>query len=452
MRHLQPVDSLPSGLALLEGVDSCDREQVLDCLGASYVTYDEGDVVAEAARTAGPVAYLTEGRVYGCVYDEEGNRSILHVFVPGQALSYGGAFGFNTLVDMTAVARRGCRLLVFDLAVPSSPHLRRCIDIIRANLAQTVAAFVDARGFASMLMESVRRETGICATAGIGTNLFLAKLALDITAKHVDDHIGYLDEEEFRRTVWHHRPITDVWNIGPGIARRLEKYGVHDLFGICWLDEQVLYREFGANAALLIDHARGVEPCTIQEIHDFVPQSSSIANGQILAEGYDRRDAHRVLREMVEESVFDLVDRRLVTGHISLSVGYQKSDGPHGGALRAAYARRPWELRTGGSRKLPYLTSSFRKIADHFDNLYEETTLSGTPVKRIQIGLGGLEPELKATPDLFAAERDERERRTQRAVLAINKRFGKNCLLRGSSLLPHSTVRERNGLIGGHRA
>ena len=311
---------------------------------------------------------------------------------------------------------------------------------------------VDARGFASMLMESVRRETGICATAGIGTNLFLAKLALDITAKHVDDHIGYLDEEEFRRTVWHHRPITDVWNIGPGIARRLEKYGVHDLFGICWLDEQVLYREFGANAALLIDHARGVEPCTIQEIHDFVPQSSSIANGQILAEGYDRRDAHRVLREMVEESVFDLVDRRLVTGHISLSVGYQKSDGPHGGALRAAYARRPWELRTGGSRKLPYLTSSFRKIADHFDNLYEETTLSGTPVKRIQIGLGGLEPELKATPDLFEAEREDRERRTQRAVLAINKRFGKNCLLRGSSLLPHSTVRERNGLIGGHRA
>ncbi len=141
LRHLQSVDSLPSGLALFEGVDPCDREQVLDCLGASYVTYDEGDVVAEAARTAGPVAYLTEGRVYGCVYDEEGNRSILHVFVPGQALSYGGAFGFNTLVDMTAVARCGCRLLVFDLAVPSSPHLRRCVDIIRANLAQTVAAF-----------------------------------------------------------------------------------------------------------------------------------------------------------------------------------------------------------------------------------------------------------------------------------------------------------------------
>ncbi len=311
---------------------------------------------------------------------------------------------------------------------------------------------LDARGFASLLMETVRRETGICATAGIGSNLFLAKVALDITAKHVDDHIGYLDEEEFKRTVWHHRPITDIWNIGPGIARRLEKYGVHDLFGICWLDEKTLYREFGVNAALLIDHAHGVEPCTIRDIHSFVPQSSSIANGQILAEGYSREDGRRILREMVEGSVFDLVDRKLVAGHISLSVGYQRPDGSFGGEPRATCPKRPWELRTGGSRKLPILTSSFRKIALCFDELYEETTLHGALVKRLQIGLGGLAPELKATPDLFEAERDEREHRAQRAVLEINKRFGKNCLLRGSSLLPRSTVRERNELIGGHRA
>ena len=135
------MDSLPPGLALLEGVDPCDQEWALTCMGASYVSYDEGDVVAEAARAAGPVAYLVEGRVYGCIYDEEGNRSILHVFVPGQALSYGGAFGFNTLVDMTAVARRGCRMLVFELADAPSDRLQRCIDTVRANLAQAVAAF-----------------------------------------------------------------------------------------------------------------------------------------------------------------------------------------------------------------------------------------------------------------------------------------------------------------------
>ncbi len=136
------MDSLPSGLALLKGVESCNQGRVLDCLNASYVVYDDGDVISEAARGVGPVAYLVEGRAYGCIYDEEGNRSILHVFVPGQSLSYGGAFGFNTLIDMTVVARRGCRLLVLDLASASPcSRLDRCVDIVRANLAQTVAAF-----------------------------------------------------------------------------------------------------------------------------------------------------------------------------------------------------------------------------------------------------------------------------------------------------------------------
>ncbi len=310
---------------------------------------------------------------------------------------------------------------------------------------------LDSRGFAALLMGAVRRETGICATAGIGTNLFLAKLALDITAKHADDHIGHLDEEEFKRTVWHHRPITDIWNIGPGIARRLEKYGVRDLFGVCWLDEATLYREFGVNAALLIDHAHGIEPCTIADIRGFSPRSTSIASGQILPEGYNREDARLILREMVEGSVLELVDRRVVTGHIGLSVGYQAGDtaGPPNRAGILADTRHP---RTGGSRKLPWLTSSLHKIVERFDELYEETTLYGIPVRRIQISLGSLKPESMATPNLFEAERDDRELQAQRAVVAVTKKFGKNSLLRGSSLLPSSTVRERNGLVGGHRA
>ena len=315
---------------------------------------------------------------------------------------------------------------------------------------------LDARGFAVMLMDAVFAETGICATAGIGTNLFLAKVALDITAKHAPDCIGVLDEEEFRRTIWHHRPITDVWNVGPGIARRLEKYGVHDLFGVCWLDEGVLYREFGVNAAFLIDHAHGEEPCTIRQIHDYVPRSSSICNGQILEHGYSHTDARLVLREMVEESVLGLVDDGLAAGSISLAVGYELPAWERSFGDAPAYQgehglRGRGGPHTGGTRRLPWVTSSYHKVMGCFDALYEETALRDRPVKRIQIGLGDLVPERYATPDLFDGERDEREHRAQQAMLAVNRRFGKTCLRRASSLTEATTLMERSRLVGGHR-
>ena len=139
----------------------------------------------------------------------------------------------------------------------------------------------DARSLAQQLMDDVREECGICATAGIGTNLFLAKVALDVTAKHVDDHIGYLDEREFRRKIWHHRPITDIWGIGPGIARRLLQYNVQDLAGITQVDERFLHKEFGVNAEYLIDHAWGYEPCTMADIHAYRPHGHSTSNGQV---------------------------------------------------------------------------------------------------------------------------------------------------------------------------
>ena len=157
---------------------------------------------------------------------------------------------------------------------------------------------VGARELAARLMQAVLDETGIYATAGIGTNLFLAKVALDVMAKHAPDRIGMLDESEFRQTIWHHRPITDIWNVGPGIAQRLEKHGIRDLAGVALSDPRLLYQELGVNAEYLIDHAWGREPCTIAQIHAHKPASRSLTNGQVLARDYTFDEALVVLREM----------------------------------------------------------------------------------------------------------------------------------------------------------
>jgi len=317
----------------------------------------------------------------------------------------------------------------------------------------------DAKGLANMLMDAVYRETGICATAGIGTNLFLAKVALDITAMHAPDHIGYLDEDEFKRSIWTHRPITDIWNIGPGIARRLEKYGVHDLFGVCWLDEEVLYREFGVNAEYLIDHAHGREPCTIKEIHEYVPQSTSLASGQVLTGTYTFDETLVVLREMVDGLALDLVDRGMVAGHISLAVGHARGEGEHAAAgadvFVGEHGVRPAGGRmgphSGGSRKLAVRTSSFKVLMEEFERLYRDTVDPLRPIKRVNVGVGDLVPEEFGTVDLFTdLEATDKERRMQRAVLAVKDKFGKNALLKGTSFLPKATARERNEMVGGH--
>ena len=162
---------------------------------------------------------------------------------------------------------------------------------------------------AQMLTDAVYKETGISASVGIGTNLFLCKVALDVTAKHSENSIGELDIEKFKKTLWHHRPITDIWNVGKGIANRLERYGIYDLYGIAHADKRLLYKEFGVNAEFMIDHANGIEPCTIAEIHDYVPQNSSISTSQILFEDYNYSDAFIVLKEMVETLVLELIEK-----------------------------------------------------------------------------------------------------------------------------------------------
>lgn len=288
---------------------------------------------------------------------------------------------------------------------------------------------------AQMIIDAVYEETGICATAGIGTNMFLAKVALDITAKHVDDHIGYIDEEEFKRTLWHHRPLTDIWNFGNGIVRRLEKYGVYDLYDIAHFDEKILYKEFGVNAEFIIDHAKGIEPCTIAEIKNFKARSNSLSNSQILFNDYNFDDALLTVKEMVDLLVLDLVDKNLVTDSISLTIGYSKD------VIKS----------TGGTMKIGEYTNSRKKLMEYFVDYYKKTTNPNSPIRKITIGMNHLVVQDYMVFDMFSGpEIYEKEKRKQQAIIGIRKKFGKNAILSGMNLQDKATAKVRNKLIGGH--
>ena len=294
---------------------------------------------------------------------------------------------------------------------------------------------LSAKEMAMMLMDKVLKETGIYATAGIGTNLFLAKVALDITAKHSKDRLGYLDKKIFKDKIWHHRPITDIWNVGRGIAARLESHGVYDLAGVALMSEKTLFKEFGVNAEYLIDHANGEESCTIKDIHNYKSKSSSISNGQILFEDYNFNDAKIVLREMVDMLSLDLVDNNLFTNSISLYVGYSKD------------VIRP----SGGTKKLSEYTNSSKKLVQYFLDYFDSTVKKGYPIRKINIGFNNLSENTGFTIDRMGeSEEERREKDLQKTVIAIKKKFGKNAILKGTSLEEKATGQMRNKLIGGH--
>lgn len=292
-----------------------------------------------------------------------------------------------------------------------------------------------AKELAKTIIDDVTKTTGVCATVGIGTNLFLTKVALDITAKHTPDFMGYLDEKEFKRTIWHHKPITDIWNIGQGIAKRLEKFGAYDLCDVAHLDEKLLYKEFGVNAEFLIDHAWGREPCTIAQIHEYKTKSNSLSNGQILFEDYSFEDALLVLCEMVDNLDLELVDKSLVTNSISLHIVYSKD------VIKS----------TGGSMKLEEYTNSSKKLVKAFEEFYRKTTNPYYPVRKIYIGFNNVVDEAFQTISMFTdVEDDEKELKMQQAILEIKHKYGKNAILRGTSLEEKSTTKKRNMLVGGH--
>lgn len=289
---------------------------------------------------------------------------------------------------------------------------------------------------AKMLIKDVYQSTKIPASVGIGDNLFLAKVALDITAKHSEDSIGILDVDSFKKSIWFYKPITDIWSIGDGIAKRLKKYGVTDLYGVAHMDEKILYREFGVNAELLIDHANGVEPCTIKDIKAYVSKNSSISHSQILPCDYSVEDASVILKEMVEKIVLELIEKRLVTNNISLLINYSKTVNESG---------------TGGSRKLAVYTNSIKKLMKIFVDFYMQTVNKNLPIRKISIGLNNVVDEKYKDFDLLSnIEEENREKTLQNTIIDIKRKFGKNSILRGMSYQKNATARERNKMIGGH--
>lgn len=300
-----------------------------------------------------------------------------------------------------------------------------------------------AKAFAEMLRNKVAEETGITATAGIGPNLFLAKVALDIEAKKAADGIGILDEESYKREIWFHQPITDIWQVGPGIARRLAEHGIHDMAGVCATNPAWLKKEFGKNGEYLLDHAWGQEPCTIKQIKQYRPAAHSISNGQVLMRDYSFSEARTVLREMADASCLDLCSKGLSCGSISVHVGYARP--------RLAESGR-WGMGSGGSTKLSERTDSPHRIVKVALELFDKHTLNGEPIRRLTVALGALQPAKYDQPSLFGQEDGGKEADLTKASVAVRDRFGKNALLRGTSLKQGATMRERNNQIGGHRA
>lgn len=296
---------------------------------------------------------------------------------------------------------------------------------------------VSAKELARMILQDIYTTTGITATVGIGTNLYLAKIALDITAKHAKDNMGVLDEQLYRETLWHHKPVSDFWQVGRGISKRLKKYSVADMYDIAHMDERILYREFGVNAEYLIDHAWGREPTTIKEIKAYKSKSNSLSNSQILFEDYNYEEALLVLKEMVELNVQNLVESHRVTDHIGLYIGYSARN------VKA----------TGGSRKLSNVTNSYAYLRNAFIELYRETVNRQELVHMLSISFGNVVDEMYETYDLFTDFNAlEKEKKLQLTLLNIKHKFGKNAVIKGMNLLNKATAISRNKLVGGHNA
>ena len=287
-----------------------------------------------------------------------------------------------------------------------------------------------------MLMDEIFNRFGICATGGIGTNMFLAKIALDIQAKHKPDNIAFLDEEKFKEEMWHHTPITDFWNIGKGIARRLERKMIYDLYGVAHCEPAVLYKEFGVNAEYLIDHAWGRESCTMKNLHNYHSKTHSISNSQILFEDYCYNDAMIVMLEMVEFLSLKLVETQCLCKSISLFIRYSKD------------CRMP----TGGGRKLPQATDSYQILEGYFLELFKRTTFFDSPIRQIALSANDVVGLAASELSLFNAYDvdEEQDRNLQQAMLDIKAKYGKNSILRGISYHTKATGKIRNQLIGGH--
>jgi len=349
-----------------------------------------------------------------------------------------------------------------------------------------------ARELALKMIKEIFEDTGITATAGIGSNLYLCKVAMDIVAKHVDSgegevRIAELDELTYRRLLWTHRPLTDFWRIGRGYAKKLEENGLFTMGDIArcslgkptdYYNEDLLYKLFGVNAQLLIDHAWGWEPCTIADVKAYKPDNNSLGSGQVLQCPYSFEKGKLILREMTDLLVLDLVDKGLVTDQIVLTIGYDKeslSDPEIRKSYKGPVTTDPYGRKiprhAHGTANLERQTSSTKVILEAATELYERIVDQKLLIRRVYVTANHVVEERKAEGtgtfeqmDLFtdyetllrqredeAAER-EREKKVQKAMLDIKKKYGKNAILKGMNLEKGAMALERNRQIGGHKA
>ena len=299
---------------------------------------------------------------------------------------------------------------------------------------------MNAKELGLRIMQDIYDTTGIRATCGIGTNLYLCKIALDILAKHSPDFVGALNEARYRRLLWDHLPLTDFWSIGGGTVRRLAHYGIFTMRDIAGTPEDLLYREFGIDAELLIDHAWGRETVTIADIKAFRPVGHSLSSGQVLPWDYDRKGGLLLAKEMSELLALDLLEQDLVADSMTMTLGYSKASG--GDWVRGTRVLG----RTGG-------TNSAKAVRETTEALYDAIALYDKPLRRIGIAMNRVREEVCVQYSFFDDPAAlERERARQRAILYIRNKYGKNAIFQGMDLIDGARTLERNAQIGGHRA
>lgn len=356
-----------------------------------------------------------------------------------------------------------------------------------------VTGYLDTYGMsphdlAMTIMNDVLRSTGITATAGIGTNLYLAKIAMDIVAKHMEPdengvRIAQLDEMSYRRLLWGHRPITDFWRVGAGYAKKLAQAHIYTMGDVArcslgketdFYNEELLYKMFGVNAELLIDHAWGIEPCTIQDIKSYKPENSSIGSGQVLPEPYTFGQTRLVVKEMADLLAYDLIAQKLVTEQLVLTVGYDRHNldngrGYQGELMDDRYGRKV-PKHAHGTIHLGKKTASSKILTEKMLELYDRIVDPNLLVRRVNVSALQVMDEKRAKeeakyqqmdffsmleetkPDQEQEKALEKEKKMQEAAVALKQKFGKNIILKGMNLQEGATARNKNRQIGGHKA
>ena len=367
------------------------------------------------------------------------------------------------------------------------------IDEVFIDVTHYLSTYnMTAHALAMTMIQDILSTTGITATAGIGTNMYLCKIAMDIVAKHIEPdkngvRIAELDEMSYRRLLWNHRPITDFWKVGRGYSKKLEKIGLYTMGDIArcsigkptdYYNEELLYKLFGINAELLIDHAWGYEPCTMEDVKAYKPETNSISSGQVLHCPYEFDKARLVVKEMTDLMVLDLVDKGLVTNQIVLTIGYdienitdKNRSHSYKGTVTTNYYGKKVPKPAHGTTNLPKQTSSTTLITNAVMELYDKIVNKKLLIRRINIVANKLVDEHSVKNankyeqlDLFTDyeilkkqrekenAKSEREKRMQNTILDIKKKFGKNAILKGMNLQEGATAKDRNNQIGGHKA